>query len=675
MTATWAAAEANLAKSLPGYESRVPQRRLAEAIEKTLANTGILMAQAGTGTGKSLAGMIPAIQHALAQGTTVVISTATKALQDQYASKDVVFLLKHLGVDFEAAVLKGRSNYACLQKISELKPGELANLDELRDELAEDGHNGDLDYVRTPVESRFRLKIASTSDECPGKSDCPRGNVCFAEMAKTEAQTAQIVIVNHAMLITDLQLRARNGRGLLPEYGAVIIDEAHELEEYATSSLGSEFTEKGLTTAAAEAANFMGSQKGKNEVAAVNVAAKKLFVAMKEALTDRYGKVAKTCELDEHTLVEYQDVLINTLDAVKGLQTVVEQADVTGDDRRRQRRKRLAKRLDSTARKFEDIILATGAELVRWIENDEKRGVLLKFAPLHVGAFLQRNLWTYLDPNTNQRHSRAGVLLSATLAVGGDFSYVAGRLGVTQYQEFDAGTPFDYPKQARLFVPRGYDPTDKVTWRAQVGATLATLAQASGGRALFLFTSTEAMKDAHRSVAPALEALGIQVFLQGGELSNKAIAEGFKADETSCLFAVKSFMTGIDVQGDALRLVVVDKLPFAVPTDVINKARCEAMDEECIAKYRISSEKAKWHAKGSFFGMTVPAMALTLMQAFGRLIRTMDDEGLVAILDERLLTKPFYGKKIMAALPPATRVNALPDAVAYLERLTARRAA
>lgn len=661
---TWTQAEARFATTLPGYESRTAQRQLAETIEKALANIQILLAQAGTGTGKSLANMVPAIEHAIATGTAVVISTATKALQSQYALKDVPFLLEHLGIDFRAAVLKGRSNYACAQKISELKPGELEGQDDLIVELQDIEHDGDVDNLITSIDMRHRMKITSTSDECPGKNDCPFGAVCFAEKAKAVANRAQIVIVNHSMLITDLQLRARTGRGILPEFEAVVIDEAHEFEEYATNSLGKEFTERGMQNIAGEAANFMGPAFGKNEVAKLNGAAAQLFKTMTKALGN-----SSTLALTTGAVVQHQDVLINALEAARELALTVYATDTTGDDQMTQRRKRLARKIDTMAGRFEEILTAESEDLVRWIERDEKRGVLLKFAPLHVGPFLASNLWTHLvdRPSTGEkiRVKRAGVLLSATLAYGSDFSYIAGRLGVSQYQAFDAGTPFNYPRQSALFVPTDCDPVaDKGAWKMQVQMSMVEMVRAAGGRTLALFTSTTAMKEAYAAVAPYLENDGIQVLMQG-EMPNRQLAEIFKSDETSVLFALKSFMTGFDVQGDALRLVIIDKLPFAVPTDVIWKARCDAVDAAI-------NPRDKW-TKGAFPTMVVPSMALILEQAFGRLIRTMTDEGLVAIMDSRLRTKRAYGPKMLNSLPPARRVGTLTDAVEYLEELTARR--
>lgn len=648
---SWTEAEALLAQRLPGYESRPEQRRLAETIETALGDGEHLAAQAGTGTGKSLANLIPAIYRAKETGKAVIVSTATKALQSQYAGKDVPFLSEHLDVDFTGVLLKGRSNYLCLAKLNELAPDSVFNQDALKQEMLTEDFVGDIEDTITELDMRDKPKLTSSSDECPGKNDCPFGEICYAEKAKQRAAEADLVIVNHAMLATDLKIweKTEGKVSVLPEFGAVVVDEAHELEEYATSALGTEFTQKSLTGAAVEAANFVGKDAA-DAVSVLNARSAQLFKAL-----ERFLGRERTRSVDEHALLQHQDVLIGTLDAIEAIGTEVRDVRVFGDDKKAQRKKRLTRRFDSLAEKFREILLSEGDELVRWVERDDKRGTILKTAPLHVGPFLRENLWSRVP----------GVLLSATLAVGSDFSYITGRLGIDSYRSFDAGTPFNFPKQSALFVPGGFDPSgDKMGWQMKVQESMKQLITAAGGRALLLFTSNQAKEQAHQALAPYLRKQGLTVLKQG-EQPNRVLTETFKNDETSVLFAVKSFMTGIDVQGDALRLVVIDKLPFAVPSDVINKARCDAIDDSI-------NPRDKW-TKGSFTTLTVPSMALTLLQAFGRLIRTKQDEGLVAIFDSRLLTKK-YGKTMLKAMPPARRIQDLGDAVAYLDEVTERRA-
>jgi ATP-dependent DNA helicase DinG len=670
---SWTTAEEQLAASLPGYESRPQQTRLALTIERAVADNRVLFAQAGTGTGKSFAALIPAIYHAQATGKPVVVATATKALQDQYATTDLPFLQEHLGVEFDFAVLKGRSNYLCRAKLADLDPRSILNGLGLFEEIDLDTTNGDFDALVTEIDPRDKPKMTTSSDECPGKGDCPFGDVCFAEAAKATARQADIVVVNHALLVTDLVVRANSDGlgGLLPSFGGVVVDEGHELEEYATNALGSEFTQRSLLQYATEVANLLGEP---NSVLAVNAAAARLF----EDLSRFLGR-EKTRALTDAALLEHEEPFVAAINSLRDIKTQVTNFQPQ-DDGAKGRRKRLMKRGNSLVNKMVAVVVSNASDLVRWVEVDEKRGTVLKYAPLTVAPFLARNLWNdpFADLPGSQEHQedryddehpsipRSSVILSATLALGNDFSYIAGRLGAADYDGFDAGTPFSYPKQAALFVPQSNcDPSSGSHWEGMLAASLDRLVAASGGRALLLFTSRRSMDRAFEATAPRMRDAGITVLKQG-DAPNRKLAAEFKSNETSVLFALKSFMTGVDVQGDALRLVVIDKLPFPVPTDVIVKARTDALDAE-VAR----TGKNKW-THGSFNAMTVPAMSLILMQAFGRLIRNKSDEGLVCILDDRIYSKK-YGKKIMAALPPARRLNTLAEATAYLDELTTRR--
>lgn len=662
---SWKSAQAALSTSLPNYEVRPEQTRLATTIEQTFAAGTHELAQAGTGTGKSLALLIPAIQHSLETGSPVVVATATKALQDQYAGKDLPFLREHLDVEFDYAVVKGRGNYVCLAKTHSLEPDSIVNQATLLEELTTH-ETGDFDELVTLVDPRDKPKLTTSSDECPGKRDCPFGEMCFAEKAKQRAREANIVVANHSVLITDLAVkRMTDGRGsLLPDYDAVAIDEAHELEEYTTNAIGGEFTERSFTQYTSEVANFLHDAQSTQSV---NGAAHRLFSAL-----EQFQGGEKTKSLTDVAVLDHETEFVTTIDALRALRHQVEAERIVGDDDAASRRKRLLKRGESLISRLVAVVLSGSEDLVRWVERDEKRGTILKYAPLSVAAFLRENLWQQVNFSDTDVESaaeetptvtpRTAILLSATLALSGDFSYIAGRLGLDEYTSFDAGTPFNYPQQSALFVPKeGYDPSQGFTWQGKVAASIGEMVKAAGGRALLLFTSRTAMNAVYDTTSNLMAAAGLTVLRQGDK-PNRQLVEQFKADETSVLFALKSFMTGVDVQGDALRLVVIDKLPFPVPTDVIVKARADAID---------ATARNKW-VDGAFPTMTVPSMALTLMQAFGRLIRTKDDEGLVAIMDSRLYTKK-YGTKILAALPPARRLTSLGDATDYLAEVTKRR--
>jgi ATP-dependent DNA helicase DinG len=644
---TWTEAEQRLAESLPAYESRPQQRLLAEEIEAALEQGKVVIGQGGCGVGKSFALLIPLIMHALRTGLPAGVSTATKSLQDQYIGKDLPFLLQHLGVDFRYAVVKGRGNYVCKAKLKELKPGDIQFREQLVEELTDPVHSGDLTDLVTPIEPGEKRLIVSTSEECPGKSECPFGDVCYAEAAKEKAKRSHIVVVNHAALITDLKIKQEGGFGLLPEFGAVGVDESHELESYATNALGAEVTQRGIENLANEATNLL-SATVSAETSALLGAAERLFNHLKKLLKNA-GE--RTVKFGDREALEAEKELGDILRALLALKKAAEAAYVR-EDEERMRLKRLKKRINSMFDKFKSVIFSTSDELVRWVESDDKRGVVLKYAPLHVGEFLNEMLW--------ERGPAA--LVSATVAIGSDFSFVAERHGIEPgYLRVDAGSPFDFEKQAALYIPEKCDPSgDPANWRSKLRMQSLELIRKAGGRSLLLFSARSNMQAMYDLLKEPLEDMGLTVLIQG-QGTVKQLGEQFKADETSVLFGLKSFATGFDVPGDALRLVVIDKMPFPVPSDVIFAARAEAIDKR----------KTGWN-DGSFMKLSVPSMALDLLQEAGRLIRTTSDEGLIAVFDSRLLEKR-YGKQIVKALPPARRVGTFQEASAYLEDLSARR--
>ena len=655
---TWDHAEAAFVTAMPGYESREQQTRLAVTIERALADGKHLLAQAGTGTGKSFANLVPAIGRALFTGLPMVVATATKALQNQYVS-DLEFLQRVLvDTPFKFALLKGRSNYICRAKLTEADPQSIFNLAGILEELETEGHSGDLEEFVTQVDMRDKPKMVATSDECPGKSECPFGEICFAEKAKAKAREAQVVVTNHAMLGMDLKVRemSRDASGeslvtILPaDIAGVVIDEGHEFEGYMTNALGAEVTSRSITFLTAEAMPLLEDPKA---VEPVNAMARDLFAAL-----EKFRNRQRTAKLDGRALLAHENQFLGLVDSLRSLREEVSAVSTRGDDRLTQKKKRVVKRFSSLIERLEELIVLDDEQLVRWVEEDSRakpgqpKGASLKYAPLHVGGFLQQALWSQVP----------AVLLSATLSVGNDFSYITERLGLVRPLTFDAGTPFDYSKQAALFIPEGFDPTDTAKWRAKVSVAIPDLVRAAGGRALLLFTSRSAMDEAYNATSEAIKDMGFQVLRQGDAI-NPVLAAEFKSDETSVLFALKSFMTGFDVQGDALRLVIIDKLPYENPSDVIWAARCALVDKKA---------RNKW-TDGAFTKMTIPAMLLTLLQGIGRLIRSKSDEGMIAILDSRVNAPKAYTRVIRAALPPAKKISTLRDAVAHLEELKARR--
>jgi ATP-dependent DNA helicase DinG len=643
---TYADAEQKLAANLPGYEVRPQQQKLAAAVERALADGTHLIAEAGCGTGKSFATAIPAILA----GKRVAISTATKALQDQIAAKDMPFLAEHLGVPFNYALLKGRSNYLCKAQLLSDDAGSVANLPAIMQRDA-DGTGVDFDGTREELGVEVTdiewSKLTISSDDCPGKKKCPFGATCHAETAKRNALQANVVIVNHALLMTEMKLQmATDGMAtMLGPVDAVIVDEAHELEEYALSMFSSRITEIGLRKFATEVRNWVRENnlddaivdQGDEVMAAVN----QLWAILEP------GRVRPATILENEA--EWGNLAIG-LQAYAKLITEADLGNVPdfAYERAATRKQALAQRATRISGQVVDMVIASGSELVRWVEEETNRRkdgkfLVLKSAPIDISSILRATLFEIPT-----------VLVSATIQVDGSFEYVAGRLGVDEYDSLDVGTPFDFETQARLYVPRELPIPSGATrnqWEALAAERTRELVLASKGRALLLFTSTKQMKDVYETIAHRLP----YTTLMQGQAPNKQLAEQFKSETDSVLFATRSFFTGVDFGGETLSLVVIDKLPFPVPTEPITEARCEVI-----------------RARGGddFKDYTIPVMSLILAQGFGRLIRTKGDAGVVAILDPRLVTKG-YGSKIIRSLPDARKVEQLSDVEAFFAELEA----
>lgn len=640
---TFAEAEANLAESLPGYESRPQQQALARGIEESLAKGTPLLAQAGCGTGKSLGAMIPAILN----GRRTIVSTATIALQEQYAGKDLPFLEANLGHPFTWALLKGRSNYVCRAKVNECKSSDLPQINDLRDEIDLPGCDGDVEHLSTQIERRDRQHVTITSAECPGKRKCPFGDVCFAEKAKEKARNSKIVITNHAMLMTELKVRDMSDgmASMLESFDSVILDEAHEIEEIATNQLRDELRMGGIAKFATEATNFY-REFGPGTKDASNITSDFLGAAQDMFLTVRPGSMTMTW------IVNHADVFINFVKYAVTLAKEIDACDIPDDRRVIFQKRRLVTRANNYSYKVRAILEKDEDELVRFCEEEEKGNVIVT-VPLHIGQWLKGHLWHGIVGDAH-REPITTILMSATLAVGGKFGFIQERLSLEGCDTLDVGTPFDYEKQMMLYVPpkNTPDPTPATrnAWKTSVAFQTMELINASKGGALLLFTSREAMQSARETIGEQIERSGYSVFMQG-DAPNKVLAQQFKDDEHSVLFGLKSFFTGVDFAGNACRLVVIDKTPFPNPSDPVFKARSEQLDK-------------KAGRSVSFMEMSVPMMTLVLLQAVGRLIRTRDDRGVVAILDSRLSAKP-WGRGIVRSLPASPTTMDLKDVEAF----------
>jgi ATP-dependent DNA helicase DinG len=637
--ATFADFEVNLAKYLPGYEARPQQQLLARSIEVAIAEGAHVFAQAGCGTGKSIGGTVPMILAAIRDGRRIVVATATKALQEQYASKDMPFLEEKSGVPFTWALLKGRSNYVCRAKLASDEAQLLEATEMVKRELdADPDHTGDFEHFTTAVEDMEMKKLSTGADECPGR-ECPFFSVCFAERAKDAAREATVVITNTAMYMTDrviLSKTAHRESGpveMLGPHDLVLFDEAHELPEIAANNLGYEFTAQGIAMFAKDAQTWATLQGAdvSDRFETIGAALRAL-----EPIVMSMDKQSVNLAWFAENFGPFMDVR----DEVEALRTVITKTRAERDtDRQELKRKMLLVRSQNIISNLETMVSAPDHEQVRWVESYEthrgERRWRMKTSPVDISPFMNEWVWTQVG---------TAVLMSATLTSGTDengakdFTYMKRALGLWGAQTVDVGTPFDLNKQALMFVPgpKVADPKSNYGGWLTISSVLTQeMIRASKGGALLLFTSNRAMDEAHGNLGPWLEEEGYTVLKQKDGRTNKALAKIFKEDTHSVLFAMKSFFVGVDIPGNACRLVIVDKLPFPVPTDPVFAAK---------------SLKEENEGRFSFESLSVPMMILTLEQALGRLIRTKTDRGVVAVLDSRLTSKK-YGRSIVTALP------------------------
>jgi ATP-dependent DNA helicase DinG len=585
---------------LPGYEHRPEQLALAAAVERALESEEHLLAQAGTGTGKSLGYLLPA----LASGRRVVVATATKALQDQLLTKDVPLAAEALGRKVRVAVLKGRQNYLCRKRVDGAQlngVGLLAGHDGAFERLLPwiaSTTTGDRAELEEEPSAALWSELAVGPDRCLGRR-CPHVRTCFAETARQQAARADLVIANHALYFADLALReGGDGARVLPEHDAVIFDEAHKLEETAASWLGARVTVgavRRLTLDAAQAATDADVRLPSGAAER----AEKAIEALLRAIAPPSGRRRLRRLPKELCLV-----------AIDELERLAQAAWGRGDEL-----DAIARRARKLAHDIATCLEPPGPELVVWAEPG-----LLAYAPADVSERLSDSLWS---------EGPTAILVSATL----EFGFVERRLGLEHAERFDAGSPFDFRSQALLYVPRRLaEPREE-----SVPDEVEALCRTSRGRALVLTTSYRMLEE----LASRLRGRLPYTVLVQGDAPRERLLERFRTDTDSVLIATSTFWQGIDVAGESLSLLVMDKLPFASPGDPLTEARCELIVER----------------GGDWFGdYALPVATLQLRQGFGRLVRSHADRGVAAVLDPRVYTRA-YGEHLLAALPPCRVVD------------------
>jgi ATP-dependent DNA helicase DinG len=624
MTTSFESFFAQIVSQLPGYEPRPQQLEMAAQVLQTIDNGGQAIIEAGTGSGKSFGYLLPA----LATGKTIVISTGTIQLQEQLLEKDLPFLLQATGSPKSIALAKGRGNYLCRQKLWEADR-QIAQNDPLRGELSrlQDGledWDGDLASLSFSPEPRFWKEVASTSDDCLGNK-CEFYERNAFRIARLKLGQADIIIANHALYMIDLA----TGGGILPDHDVVIFDEAHHLPRVAAQAFTATIGRYALTKLLQKIRRRWQAPPDRIAFALVEAEAK---------LVDWLWRHERA-EFRLYPDANFLSIADSFIDGLYALRQWMEGSHVDEllfDDpdiraKAPLHRPKLLTQLSNLSARWEFFAHGTdlsNTERVNWVELDRKSGYFeLKSAPLDVSSELSRLLW----------NERTAILTSATMGVGSDFSYFRSQLGLSpSTKTMCLPSPFNYPEQARFYLPKLPEPNDP-RFEAESQSAIEDILNASQGRAFVLFTSYRAMKSAYESLAPKLPF----PCKQQGDMQRTALLSWFKSTPHSVLFATSSFWEGVDVPGASLSCVIIDRLPFAVPDDPLVQAQVE----------RLKMQGRDW-----FREYTLPEAILRLKQGFGRLIRTATDTGVVAILDVRLQSKG-YGRQIFKALPECGRVN------------------
>lgn len=628
-----AEALAQVTSALPHHESRPGQREMAEAVEDAIAESRHLVVQAGTGTGKTLAYLVPAI---LAKKRTI-IATATKALQDQLAQKDLPFLASQMseisGTEFTFSILKGRSNYICLQRLAEIesqksRPDDsptLLDLDELQPTAKKEveklaiwarrtmtGDFADLDW--SPSISALRA-VSVGSDECPGARRCPNGEACFAELARLQAADSDVVVVNTHLY----GIHVASGGVLLPEHSVLIVDEAHGLEDIMSDTVGIALHSGNFSYFAAATKRIIAS----SDLVPKLIDVGQRLSAVLEADVGRRVSVPLPGPIVE-VLSEGRLLVNQVLEALRTIETSDEDAQ-----QRRLRAQTLASRLSDNI----DAALAINESFVPYVSGSSEHP-RLDIAPLDVGPVMAAGVW---DKTT-------AILTSATIPEN-----LPGRVGLPDdgTRSFVVDSPFDYPTQAVLYCATHLPNPNDPKYASLMHEELLALIKAAGGRTLALFTSYRAMDAAVEWIRPRLEV----TVLSQREYQKNQLIRLFSEDESSCLFATSGFFQGIDIPGRTLTLVTLDRIPFPRPDDPLLSARREAV------------------GAAAFREIDLPRAATLLAQATGRLIRNATDRGVVAVFDPRLGTSG-YRRHILAALPPMRRTITRSDAEDFLRSIT-----
>lgn len=665
-----------LARSFSNYENRSQQIAMTRSVSQAFSEGYHLMVEAGTGTGKSYAYLLPAALWAISNDTRVVISTNTINLQDQLSKKDIPELAKVLDRQLNAVVLKGRGNYLCPRRFENLRAHGPASVEEMR-VLGKllvwlyEGGKGDRNEITLtgPVEREVWSRLSAEDDICTGETCVSRmGGACPFFQAHQRAQQAHLIIVNHALLLADVATGSR----LLPDYQYLIIDEAHHLESATTNALSTRVTEAELVRLLRELGGSNSGMLGQlatqlkstlkpSDVATLNNALVRLdtlafdfatllrafFQALDEFMmyardgqpVPLYGQQQRILPAT-HTVPNWEPVEMTWLLAAEKMAGISDQVTTLinsiiagmGDGAEEiadtiSNVSSVFRDLVESVKKINELVTKPDTDFIYWIEITPNRNQLvLQIAPLQVGALMERYLW----------HEKESIVLtSATLTTNEGFDYLRSRLNADEADELVLGSPFDFENSALLYLVNDIpEPNNPGAYQRAIENTLIRLARATQGRLLALFTSYAQLKKTSAAINQPLAESGIDVYEQGEGASASTLLEIFKSSDRAVLLGTKSFWEGVDIPGEALSALVIIKLPFDVPSDPIIAARAETY-EDPFNEYHLQEA------------------ILRFRQGFGRLIRTQQDRGIVVLLDKRILSKK-YGRFFIESLPHCT---------------------
>jgi ATP-dependent DNA helicase DinG len=629
---------------------------MADAVERALGRDHVLICEAGTGTGKTLAYLVPAILS----GRKVIVSTATRALQEQIFTKDIPLIRQTLGLPVSAALMKGLANYLCLRRFAEYRTSPEASEPaaaralQVVEEWATATASGDVAEIRAMSEDEPIWREISSSSETRIGQGCDHFSPCFVTRMKRDAEAARIVVVNHHLFFADLALRGPHAGAALPDYDAVIFDEAHQLEDIATDFFGVRVSSTRLSSmlrdaerafvAAGLSDKLLRKGEGAVLVEVARDAGNRFFGEVARARGQEELRVRRAPVISESKATISSDFWAgDVLAAYHKLDTTLEALGAYAETRQTSEAVEVVTRRASQLREDLASIVDGASNQVTWAEV-RTRSAAIGASPVDLAGTLKGRLFAQVP---------AIVLTSATLAASHSFAYLRSRLGLDgddlTVEELEVPSPFDYEEKALLYLPRDLPEPGDPAWLGAAEKRIAELVEASDGGAFVLSTSKRVMQSLYASLSQTAR----RTVLVQGQAPKSVLLEKFRQSSHAVLVATMSFWEGVDVPGKALRLVIIDKIPFQVPTEPVVLARSAAIEAL---------------GKNPFAHYHVPVAAITLKQGFGRLIRSRRDAGIVALLDKRVHTKG-YGRTLLASLPPARRTDDIAETKAFAQQL------